>query len=72
MCIRDRWDAVYQMNRHIRNISKEIANRLGKAKDDFKDEVIEILTKGSQKTFRLNPRNVRVMISPFHKADGHA
>ncbi|MBY0463121.1 MAG: hypothetical protein K2Q34_08070 [Alphaproteobacteria bacterium] len=69
---RTEWDAVYQMNRHIRNISKEIANRLGKAKDDFKDEVIEILTKGSQKTFRLNPRKVRVMISPFHKADGHA
>ncbi len=68
---RTEWDAVYQMNRHIRHISKEIANRLVKTKDELKDEVIEILSKGSQRTYRLNPKRVQVTISPFHNAESH-
>lgn len=69
---RTEWDAVYQMNRHIRTLFKEIANRLGNVTGPLTEEVIETIPKGCHLTYRLNPKKVQVMISPFHRKEGNS
>ena len=53
---RTEWDAVYQINRHIRSLT----NRVEK-------EIIEIILQNNQKTYRLNPKKVQIIISPFQE-----
>lgn len=54
-------DAVYQMNRHIRSLE----NRLKKETNVVAKEIIETIIQNNQKGYRLNPKNVQIMISPF-------
>lgn len=56
-------DAVYQINRHIRSLEA----RLEDATHQVTDTVIEIIPQNNQKTYRLNPKKVQVMISPFQE-----
>lgn len=60
---RTEWDAVYQINRHIRSLEA----RLEDATHQITDTVIEIIPQDNQKTYRLNPKKVQVMISPFQE-----
>lgn len=58
---RTEYDAVYQMNRHIRSLE----NRLKKETNVVAKEIIETIVQNNQKGYRLNPKNVQIMISPF-------
>lgn len=60
---RTEWDAVYQINRHIRSL----ATRLEEETDQIEIKIIEIILQDNQKTYRLNPKKVRIMISPFQE-----
>ncbi|MBY0281134.1 MAG: hypothetical protein K2W94_03145 [Alphaproteobacteria bacterium] len=60
---RTEWDAVYQINRHIRSL----ATRLEEETDQVEIKIIEIILQNNQKTYRLNPKKVQVMISPFQE-----
>jgi len=60
---RTEWDAVYQINRHIRSLEA----RLEDATHQVTDTVIEIIPQDNQKTYRLNPKKVQIIISPFQE-----